>query len=618
MAEPAYESVATQKGNNTNQSALRGAVRRVSARVIEVGGRKATVVDVAKANGYTSGGSEPMPSNALSEEPWSALTNSGRIIEPPFDMLTLSMLTEHNSELGQCIEAMETNIDGYGHRFVSRLLKSDTQESNTSGDVAATEPETNSPDEDKAKVEFAFLNNFFTYATDESFTNFRRRLRHDKESTGNCYFEVMRNLDNEICSFQHIPSHQMRLGRLDEDARMVERKVLELQPDGSVLIKKTQNWLKFRKFAQSRAIYRRSLQTVDGAKVRWFKQFGDDRDLNRDTGEYGTPEKPVPDGMKATEIIHEKIYSGRTPYGLPRFIGNLLSIFGDRAAEEVNYITLRNNNIPSMVVCVSNGQLTEGTIARIESFVESQIQGSDNYSKFLIIEGEPMAEEGEDGGQVKIDIKPLTENQHKDSLFQNYSQNNQDKVRRAFRLPPIFVGNGNDYSKTALESSRRLADEQVFAPERDEFDALVNRLLFPEMGIQYHKFKSSTPNTTDNALLVKILAGAEKTGGITPRIARDVLQSVLNETLPPFPDDFPADVPFSLTMAQAVKNMADPAEPGQQVTALKNNIEILKTLGVTFNDGDMDLGVDDETDIVDIAKKLSQLTKTIADMKQKD
>jgi capsid portal protein len=306
-----------------------------------------------------------------------------------------------------------------------------------------------------------------------------------------------------------------------------------------------------------------------------------------------------------------KLYSPRSPYGLPRFIGNLLSIFGDRAAEEINWVTFKNNNIPSMAIAVSNGQLTQGTIDRIQSFVESQIQGSDNYSKFLIIEAEPSGEDtGEDGGQVKIDIRPLTKEQHTDALFQTYSNNNHDKIRRAFRLPPIFVGQAADYSRSTAESSRRLADEQVFGPERTEFDEVVNRLLFPEMGVIYHKFKSNTPNTTDNTQLVKILGGSEKTGGMTPRIARFMLEDILGIDLPDFAPKFPADIPFSLTMAEAVKNQAQPTEPGQQVTALK-------ALGLVTDDGEVDLSElgledldeDDPESVMEVAKRLLALNR---------
>ena len=615
-------------------------LRKVSAQIIEV--------DVKKAGAGTTG--DPEPTQTLPEEPWGMLFSSGSLIEPPFDLMTLAMLSEHSSELGQCIEAMEVNIEGYGCRFISRLRADDTDEGDSDEDKAegqapdtgtdllpekkkpkAGGPEPASPPVPKkaappkpvptkkaarpklkkgdkpvateeeleaAAAEFARLTNFFNYCTTESFVQFRRKLRRDEEQTGNAYFEVLRSNKGEIAGFVHIPAHQMRIGKMDDEPFMVDRKITELQTDGTVKVATVKEWRRFRRFAQSRVIYGRSMFAQTSDKVRWFKEFGDPRNLDKFTGEFETPGKPVPPKRRASELYHLKIYSARTPYGIPRYIGNLLSIFGDRAAEEINYITFRNNNIPSMAICVSNGQLTEGTIARIKDFVQSQIQGSDNYSKFLIIEGEtPDVEDGEDGGQVKIDIKPLTDTQHKDALFQNYSGQNQDKIRRAFRLPPIFVGRADDYSRATAEASRRLADEQIFSVERDEFDAMMNRIFFPEMGIIYHKFKSNSPNTTDNSELVKILAGAEKTGGITPRIARYILQNVLGSDLPEFPKDFPADVPFSLTMAEAVKNEADPTEPGQQVTALK----VLKELG--FN-ADVDADPEDEGDMLAIVKKM--------------
>jgi len=587
---------ANATGNEVTKKALRG----VRAKVIEI--------PIKKANGSTDG-STPEKTNTVPEEPFAALMEKGRVIEPPFDMLTLSMLAENSSELNQCVEAMEVNIEGYGCRFISRLRTSVTDKSD---DVDGSKPGDKQPPEVvESKSEYARLTNFFKYCTDESFVAFRRKLRRDMEMTGNAYFEVLRsgaaNEDNpgDICAFTHMPAYTMRLGRLDDDPMLVDRKVVQLQPDGSVKIATIKEWKRFRRFVQSRAIYGygRQFQMLD-SKVRWFKQFGDPRRMNKETGEFETEENKVPDNMLATEVIHLKIYSARTPYGLPRYIGNLLSIFGDRAAEEINYITFRNNNIPSMVVCVSNGQLTDGTIARIESFVESQIQGSDNYSKFLIVEGEPFGDEGEDGGQVKIDIKPLQNTQQKDALFQHYSEKNQDKIRRAWRLPPIFVGRSDEYSRATAEASRRLADEQIFSPERTEFDELMNRVIFPEMGVVYHTFKSNSPNTTDNAQLVAILAGAEKTGGMTPRIARQVLSDILGVELPDFPDDFDADVPFSLTMAEAVKNEADATEPGQQVTALK----VLKAAGLYDDDG-LNLKLDPDEGMDTLVRKLKGLNR---------
>lgn len=930
---------------------------------------RALVIDVSKsgaANGLTSSKAEPGRSEALPEEPFHALGHMGKILLPPFDMLTLSMLVENNSELNQCIEAMETNIDATGHRFISRLRMDDITP--TSNDPGESQGEL-TPEQEKlllnAKKEKVGLINFFTYATSESFVSFRRKLRKDIESTGNAYFEIIRNDAGQIQGFTHLPSYQMRIGKLEEEPIEAERSILELQVDGSVKIKKQKVIRRFRNYVQSRSIHQgRTQSSITGHKVVWFKEFGDPRFYSKRDGKV---RKRISKEDMATEVIHLKLYSPRSAYGLPRYIGNLLSIFGDRAAEEINWITFKNNNIPSMVIAVSNGQLTQASVDRIQSFVESQIQGSDNYSKFLLVEAESLGEEeGEDGGQVKIDIKPLTDNQHNDALFQNYSENNQDKVRRAFRLPPIFVGKAKDYTRACYsedtetltengwklyheiqnneriatlnskngkleyhrpvnglylynykgemihfknrntdvlvtpdhkmwignnekrfqkieakkisrsmfqfqnaplmqtkenidccirlpedvncggpnsgilkpvvfskklssmviaafvsdgnitpefvcgkkrsmycfsvsvkkdrkiklmksifsdlssiglnvhkesiqndgmhvfsvsdkrlwlwlknncgestftkhlpywivmdsecckfafdvlistdgtrdsrsgrtsmsyssssiqlanqvqimaihlghrsslvtkssggnrhnnyrvlivpnkpfhivrsefvykeqyngkvycfevpnhlfftrrngkvsiqgntaESSRRLADEQIFKPERDEFDECINRVLLPEMGVIYHKYKSNTPNTTDNAQLVKILAGAEKTGGITPRIARFIIEDILGIDLPDFPEDFPADVPFSITMAQAVKNKADPTEPGQQVTALKT----LKSLGIIDDDGDFDLAnleiedldEGDPESVMEVAKKLLSLNR---------
>jgi PBSX family phage portal protein len=504
------------------------------------------------------------------EDPFQSIAATEDIIEAPFDMLALTMLPENSSELEQCVEAMCINIEGFGHRQKSRLKADD----------ANIQDEKPIPEEIKlqSEKERIFLINFFEYATEESFIEFRKRLRRDLETTGNAYFEIIRDIKGRIQSFKHIPSHQMRLSRQCENLIDYNRPILELQEDGFIKIKKVRQWKRFRRFVHCAQFYQSSTVTSD-YKKRWFKEFGDPRILHYETGKFlgdeDGPEFIKPEHM-ANEVIHLKLYTSRSPYGLPRYIGNLLSVFGDRAAEEINYTTFRNNNIPSMLILCSGGQVTEGTIQRLESFVESSIQGSDNYSKFLIIEGEADSEFGDDTGQLKLTAQPLTKEQHDDALFQRYSENNHDKIRRCFRLPPIFVGRSDDYTRATAESSRRLADEQIFAPERDEFDELMNRVIYPEMGIRYYKFKTYSPNTTDNEQLVKILAGAEKTGGMTPRIARMVLTDILNKDIQDyFPEDFKMDVPFSLTMAEAVKNQADPSEPGQQVTALKTLEDLL-------------------------------------------
>lgn len=519
-------------------------------------------------------------SKQIPEDPFTTLTSDRQILAPPFNLFTLATMPEYNTELNPCLDAMEQNIEGFGHRLVPRV--------NVNHNEATTALKK------AVHAEKVRLQNFFAYAgMKDSFKEIRRKRRRDMETTGNGYWEVIRGTTGGISYFAPMKSYQARLTPQDDSATETNMPILELQLDGSYKVKTIQVARRFRRYVQS-SISVSSLRTEStGYKTSWFKEFGDPRVVDSKTGEYVDDKKqrdfdgrgnPMPEEQKANEVIHWPLNPTRSPYGLPRFVGNILDMFGDRKASEVNYVTLCNNNVPSHVIAIANGQLTEDSVERIKEFLE-KLQGDDNRSKILVIEAETVEEEGEDSGHVKMDIKPLTSSQISDSLYQEYAKANREGVRVAFRLPPIFVGRSTEYNRATAETSRRLADEQIFAPEREDFDDWVNRILFPVMNVVYHRFQSNSPNTTDNAGLVRILAGAEKTGGMTPFIARMLLEDILSKELPDFPDKFDPNVPFSLTMAEAVKNQADPTEPGQQLTALKRLDLLTKMVGEEVGGG---------------------------------
>ena len=530
-------STGLKQGTNEDSAQSPGGGQEGNRRTL-----KALVIGPVLKQNLTTGKTKEIPEDDLLLK----LTADEKLIDPPFEKLVLAMLPEQSTEMGPVIDAMVQNIDGFGYRMEPRVKLDDKE----------------LPDglRKAAERERIKISNFFNNCCiDYSFTELRKRSRRDIESTGEAFWEVLRAPSGQIVGFNHIASHQIRLGRQDEEFTQFKRRVPVLQDDGSVKLEDMLCHKRFRKYAQARlSTITRSVSGSTAWKVRWFKEFGDPRVIDNTTGDL-VPEdkaKDFPEAKRANEMIHWKLYSPRTPHGLPRYIGNLITVFGDRAADEINYVTLKNNNIPSMVIMVSNGQLTAGSIERIQEFVEKQIQGSENYSRFLIIEGEG-AYEGPDIGHCKLDIKPLTEQQMRDQLFQEYSKNNRDKIREAFRLPPIFVGRSGDFTRATAEASRRLADEQVFKPERDEFDAMMNKLLMPELDVVYHSFRSNGPNVTDDEDLIKILATAERTGGLTPRIARMILADIFGrEDLPPMDESIPLDVPFSITLAEKLKNTA--------------------------------------------------------------
>jgi PBSX family phage portal protein len=562
-----------EKNPEQKSASSRAAVARETPAGMESSNKrvvKALIVGPRMKDNVTNGESKQIPTDDLMQQ----LIAEDKVLIPPFDALVLAMLPENNSELKPVVEVMEINIDGHGFHLDPRL------------DVEKLDDKDPGQLELKRQVaqERASLTNFFAntrvFSTErDSFTRLRRKTRVDLETTGNAYWEVIRSpTTGRIQGFNLIPSYQMWLGKLDEELVPVNEPVHEIDADGQVTINNISVRKRFRRFVQSRlrSSAARAYATASTNQVMWFKQFGDPRDMDSSSGEFfrATVEgERLPPEKRANEIIHWKLYSPRSPYGLPRFIGNLITLFGDRAAEEINYVTLKNNNIPSMALLVSNGQLTDATIDRLTEFVETQIQGSDNYSRFLVIEAEGAGEEGQDQAQVKVQMEKLVSEQLRDQMFQDYQKNNAAKTRRAFRIPAIFVGDGSDYNKSTVEEARKLTDEQVFKPERDEFDNEMNA-LFASLGARFHKFVSNGPNVTDDQDMIAVLMAAERTGGLTPAIARAILSDVMNRPLPPIDaSKVDPDVPFSLQMAAAVKNQAafqtGSPEVGSQVTALK-------------------------------------------------
>ena len=476
-------------------------------------------------------------------DPWEALYAANQAIEPPFDLRTLATFGEQNSELGPCIEAMEVNICGYGYR----IMLPGHDETQDAKEV-----------DEEVLAERELFTAFLQYGAYDSasFTATRRKLRRDIESTGNGYLELLVGADGVIGGYNHIPSHQIRLAPIDAELTLYKEAMVIGEGDRRRIVQKDKA-KRFRRFLQINRFGRSSRQV-------WFKEFGDPRVISGTTGRVITG-MPAKGERIANPILHFKIYNTHTPYGLPRYVGNILSILGGRAAEEINYQTFKNNNVPSMMLMVSNGRLTQGTIDRIKTFVDTSIKGKDNYSKFLILEADS---DSEDGGQVKIDVKPMSDTQRDDAMFQKYEQNNAGKVRRSFRLPPIFVGAIDGYDRSTADTSRKFGDEQVFAPERDEEDFMWNRLLI-SMGMKHHVFRSNSPNVTDDGDIIAVMSAAERSGAMTPRRAQNLLEDILGRKVFKLDPSVNQDVPFSQTMAQAVQNKAKPNEVGQQVTALK-------------------------------------------------
>ncbi len=523
------------------------------------------------------------------EETTTAFAEAGAL-EPPYDPETLCSLMEHSNSLRQNIDAYAVNIDGFGHRFepaidfdeedadirvaeciyLERLAEQEpgARDKNTSLEPTADEVAAR---KDKlrhlAKVEWARLDAFFDFcSTDCSFVELRRRTRQDLETTGNAYWEVLRNGRGEIARLVYIPSYTMRLLPLD----MIPVEVTERIRISPVSYEIT----------MARRRLRRYVQIQDAEQV-YFKSFGDPRVISKTTGEVfeniQALHRTNADDSSATEIIHFSVHSPRSPYGVPRWIGTLLSVLGSRSAEEVNYYYFENKSVPPLALLVSGGVLSDESIPRIERFIEENLKGKQNFHKILILEAEGGGTSNETS-KTKIELKPLTDAQQQDALFQDYDERNVDKVGAAFRVPRLLRGESRNFNRSVADAQLRFAEDQVFQPERDNFDFLINRKLLADMGIRFWKFRSQTPVTRDPERLTAMVEKLVRVGVLTPEEGRVLAADIFNRELRKIKDDWVCR-PLTLTLA-GIQNRQTDLHPSEDAVLedARNIIKLRDTL----------------------------------------
>lgn len=491
----------------------------------------------------------------------SAIFNRSGALRPPYDPNTLCMLYEHSNALRQNVDAYAVNIDGNGHRFEPTIdLESDDVEEiirdamlfdsiHENGDVAV-----GAPTEDEVsdridvlraemRVERQRLTTFFDFAcVDEPFTTLRKKSRQDKEVMGNAYWEVLRNGEGQPAQFNYVPAFTIRL--LPRDRTPVESVV---KTKRSVLSVSEESTHRF---------FRRFVQVFEGSTV-YFKEYGDTRTMSHKTGHY----YPDIDAMLAaeedarpgTELIHYAIHSSQSPYGVPRWTGTMISVLGSRQSEEVNQMYFDNKSVPPLAILVSGGRLSSSSTKKIEDFVKNRIQGKNNFHAVMVIEALPAGNEALDAanGRMKIEIVPLTMAQHNDALFQNYDERNIDKIGMQFRLPRMLRGDIRDFNRSTSESALEFAEMQVFAPERTDFDFVMNRKILPDLGIKFHSFVSNSPNIGNPIDLTDMITKLVAHSILTPEEARELAKGIFNRDFKRI-DDVWAQIPPDLLKAGIV------------------------------------------------------------------
>jgi PBSX family phage portal protein len=433
------------------------------------------------------------------------------IIEPPFLPKTLENWVLHNNALLPCIDAMVTNVHETG--FEIEPVNGDM-----TADAAANDPE--------LKRIKAFFDETWPGQT---FLQLRKQIGQDVEKTGNGYVEVIRNLRGEM----------VLLRRLDPKLTRVV-KITDAQ-DVPVTIQRGEEQI----VVNVSMRYRRFVMSI-GTKFVYFKEFGCPLPIDKTNGDLAPLTerfKMIRDRKLGSEIIHfTKVPDIDTPYGLPQWTPQIPSVTGARKAEEHNLGFFDNGGVPPMMIFVTGGTLAKEARTEIQRFMSGNPGGKHMTPVFEIADTKGMVGQN---SNVRVTVERFGSERQKDSLFENYDLRCEKRVRSSWRLPSMFVGASDDYNFATAYASCILTEAQVFKPERDEFDALVNSTIMRELGGQKYKFRSKPLPIKDVEQQLKAIDSAATKGYIDAEEAIRLLNEItsLNMKVSDEPSPKPGSLP---------------------------------------------------------------------------
>lgn len=430
------------------------------------------------------------------EDQFATFYSSNQLAVPPYAFPRLYTIYEESDILQACVEAMKQNVDGFGYSL--NFLGDDLGER----------------DNPQVQKEFVTLSDFFDRINEgQSFTSARKDFREDYEVLGIGGFECVRNKKKELNLMYYAPFRNIRISSQLTEPVDVDYK---LRRGGEIVPIKIKR--RFRRFAQ--------ISNTTHNKIRWFKQLGDPRVMNYETGKFEETTK-----KRATEIFAIKHSFGGMLYGMPRWICCVLDVIGRRSASFVNYDMFNNQGIPPILISLIGGSMTEESVEALRDMILG-LRGLQEWNKIAVIEIEPETVGLDDRGKADLKIHDLANIRKEDLMFGEYRKGAANDVRQRFRLPPVYSGGTSDYTYASARVSQTVAEEQIFIPERVEFDEDIDiSIIWNEFGIYKWKFHSKGPQIVGSKEISSGIGAFTRAGALSVNNGIDLINRSFGMTI---------------------------------------------------------------------------------------
>lgn len=479
---------------------------------------------------------------ARTDDQWTTLVSHGQVLPPPYNPWVLVATVEESDVLPMLCTTMATNLTGYGFELIPQYPTRDDEGQPIDPPAEAQQ--------EKEDLELFML----AANIKRGLVGCHQVVDLDTEVTGNGYLEVMRDMEGNIRSFENARAWTMRLGALSQPIA-VEQPLRHPTTGKMITIRR---YRRFRTYVQ-----------VAESRVSYFKEFGDPRFINWRTGQYSDESwgnDQLGNSLDGSEIKHVAIYSVHSEYGVPRWVGAMPSVLNGRCAAELILSWFRGAPIGTKIAMVSGGTMKESSYKQAVGKIDDMARGKGNAWNILFLESESA-----DGADLLDDTKPTPPRMEMQDLAfvlppelymgeDNLIDGSARRVARTFRLPPIYWGGSDDFSRAAANTARAAAEENVFVPLRNvRWLQWWNVELLPSMGVNHWKVGLKGANTSDDSEIMKGVAGLAAAGGVSPNMLIRMWNKQSGQDNPPIPEPW-ADRPFKLTEL-LVGNGLDPNMP---------------------------------------------------------